>query len=452
MRLSLPLQVVAAALCGACGDARPAVDPVARPSVVLITLDTTRADHLGCYGRGLDVTPAIDALAAQGARFELCLATASVTPVSHASILTGRWPYEHGLRVLAGGGGDVLDAGVPTLAETLRDAGWSTGAFTSADTVARRYGLWRGFDVYDTGHGESFAADDPRRNANQRRADLTTDRAIAWLGETDGPVFLWLHFFDPHDPKLRPPDAFLQDFRARFSTVPAGVRPPAGYDAEVHYMDRQVARLLAALDATGRGDAAVALTADHGEGLGDHGWHAHRLLYQEQIRVPLILRASGVPAGVAVPHVVSTVDLAPTLAEVAGVPSPAKSGRSLLELARGREPAPRVVYADQLNALDLHCSFLDRRPQDDLLFTASDGAWKLIHRPNHAGQDELYHLAEDPGELQNRIADEPEVARRLLADLTARGAFRDAAFDSDSVDDDTRSALEGLGYVGGDDD
>ncbi len=420
-----------------------------RPNVVLITHDTTRADRLSCYGYPRETSPNLDAVAAEGARFDLAISVASVTPVSHASILSGLYPYQHGLRVLYAGSGYTLPESVPTLATVLRDAGWSTGAFASGFPVSEVFGLDRGFDTFDNGldsdPDEVFQSDGEHDRWDlgrfQRRSDDTTDAVLDWLDEVEEPFFLWVHYWDPHDSKMVPPKEFLERFEAD--------SPSDLYDAEVAFVDAQFGRLVDALREDRRLDrTALAVTADHGQGLGDHDWWNHRLLYQEHIRLPLVLRCPGEAAGVAVQDLVRSVDLFPTLLELAGVDAPSVEGRSLLPLWRGEPDAPRAAYADQLNLWDSNAVMLEKRPDADLLHVWMERDWKLIYHPRAPQQSELYHLASDPGELVNVYSKHPTEAARLLAQLKQRDVFRDEGFGDVDPGDDRTDALNALGYLG----
>ncbi len=270
--------------------------PPGAPSVLLITLDTTRADHLGCYGYSKPTSRNIDRLAAQGTLFTRAIAQASVTPVSHASIFTGLNPYTHGLRVMHGLSETRLRDSCVTLAEVLRSAGYQTAAIVSAFPASERFGLHQGFDHFDA----DFLKVDPNRLVSpdgtvntghaQRRADETTKRALAWLKKAQDPYFLWLHYFDPHDPMVRPPDEVM----ARHGPImpPEANALRALYDIEIEYMDEQIGRVFTALKQAGTfEETVIVVVADHGEGLGDHNWWTHGILYQEQVHVPLIIRA-----------------------------------------------------------------------------------------------------------------------------------------------------------------
>ena len=324
-----------ACACGAGGGERP--------NVVLITMDTTRADYLSCYGHagvgGQPTTPNLDRLAAEGTRFELAMSTAAVTPVAHAAILTGRFNRDHGVRVIYAGSGFRLGENVPTLATELQAAGYTTLAVHSAFPVSPYFGLTRGFDVVDSFDAE-MEVDTNNQAAwdqqNTRRSDETIERTLDALGDARTPFFLWIHLWDPHDTIQVPESRFMPPDEELFELGPDGKplrdangkpvlkRPMTGlYAAEIRYMDHQIGKLFEALRERGLwDDTLVAVTADHGQGLGEHDWAAHRILYQEQIHVPLILRLPGDPGetgGRVVDDLVRSVDIAPTVLDYAGL-------------------------------------------------------------------------------------------------------------------------------------
>lgn len=436
------------------------------PSVVLVTLDTTRADRLGAYGSSAGLTPRLDALAGGSAVFDLAIAQAAVTPVSHASILTGLQPYHHGLRVLHGNRRNRLHGDFVTLAEMLAADGYATGAFVSAFPAGSRFGLAQGFDTFD----EDFLQDpgpstvSPEGTVNtgraQRRADATTDRAVAWLEGVSEPYFLWVHYFDPHDPTVLPPEGFRGGPPARTGSEEEWLRRV--YDHEVAFMDAQVGRLLDAVDGPRRRrETAVVVTADHGEGLGDHDWWTHGILYQEQIHVPLILRLPGRDEGRRIEPLVRSIDLAPTLLDLAGVPEsrrPTMDGRSLLPLLEdganpGPDPKPvphRNAYADSINLLTYGFTPNIRDVKDEILFTLIDPPWKYIHHLREPSESELYHLELDPAERVNVLQDNPDRVRTFLSDLRRRNVMPKDRGES-PMDPEERDRLESLGYIQSDD-
>jgi arylsulfatase A-like enzyme len=376
--------------------------PVERPSVLLITLDTTRADALGCYGAKGDPTPHLDRLAARGVRFENAFAPCPITLPSHTTMLTGLYPPEHGLR---DNSPRALPSSVPVVTEAFKDEGYHTAAFVSAEPLARKWGLARGFRLYNDALDQRPSPLTPR----ERRGDDTTRIARLWLkamAKSKKPFFLWVHLFDPHLPYAAP-----SSFRKRF--------PESPYAAEVAFMDDCIGDLLDALEEEGRlGSTAVLVAGDHGESLGEHGepTHAH-LIYGSTLRVPLICtwpshwRDRGV-----VNQPVGLVDLAPTLYHLLGRVPPPHSGQSLLDVLAGKreEPDPRPLYAESLYDF-LHFGWAP-------LYSVRAGSRHLIQAD---GNYELYDLESDPGESKDLVSDRPADLRplkirlaRLRASLT----------------------------------
>lgn len=427
-----------------------------RYNVVLITLDTTRADRIGCYGYiGGGITPNLDRLAREGIRFDFAVAQASVTPVSHASILTGLNPYRHGVRVMYGDTGYRLPAQVPTLTSVLKENGWDTAAFVSAFPVSERYGFDRDFEVFDTGLGseekmvriDEAGRFDVNLARGQKRADLTTEAACRWLeGAGENPFFLWVHYFDPHDSVITPPSEFQDRFGV--DEAPKKMKRFALYDSEVHFMDHEAGRLLDALRASGNyDDAVVIVVADHGEGLGDHGWWHHRLLYQEQILLPLIVRLPGGPEGKVVDDLVRSIDILPTVLEALGLPDPGEiEGRSLLGLVHGKREEPRIAYADSLIYLDQSAGSEMSKINQDLLYCVMDREWKLIYRQLHSEQGELYNLVHDPGEKNNLYTLRIDERKRLMRILEESGGLLRRMSRSRADDVETLETLKALGY------
>jgi arylsulfatase A-like enzyme len=431
-----------------------------RTNVVLVTLDTTRADYLGAYGKSGDPTPNLDALAAQGTRFDLAISSAALTPVSHASILTGLENREHGLRVLSAQSGFRLRSDVPTLATVLHGAGYRTAAVHSAFPVSSYFGFQNGFDAFESVEGQMgrLRGNAARRTWDlakfQRRSDETTDLALDWLKSTKSPFFLWIHYWDPHDDVLVPPPERLP---ANLRRIGADGQPQPSlelYAAEVSYVDAQIGRLIAALKASGKFEHTLfVVVADHGEGLGDHGWDHHRILYQEQIRVPLIVRVPGAKQAAEVADLVRTIDIYPTVLDYLGVLAPKPvSGASLRPLIEGRPDPPRIAFADQINGYDWNASMVDSHPQFDFLYCAMDRDWKLIYRPSHPDASELYEIARDPREEKNLFRERADEALRLERKLARQDGWVTAPFGKDaSAPDpkDAQHALDVLGYTTG---
>lgn len=394
-----------------------------RPNLLLVTIDTLRADHVGAYGAEGDPTPALDWLAAGGVRFETALAAAPLTLPSHASIFTGLYPPRHGARH---NGLFELPADAETLAERVGAAGYATGAVIGSFVLERRFGLAQGFDHYDdSGFGE-------RRSGPagyfERGADEVSDRALGWLMRAPEPFFLWVHYFDPHS-RYAPPARWAERF------------PGRPYQGEIAYADAQLARLFAWLVESGRaGRTLVVATSDHGESLDEHGEQTHGYtLYDATLRVPLLVRGPGVPVGRVVRGPVRTVDIAPTLLARLGLPGPEPTdGEDLAPLWRGEERAgARVAYAEAL------------APRFDHgwspLFAARSERFLYVRAP----RPELYDLEADPRQLENLLEDGAPEARAAAAELERRLAPLAAVAPGPAAELDagTRAALRALGYA-----
>lgn len=324
------------ALASACGDGpRETAPPVTPRHLLLVTIDTLRADRVGAYGHGPARTPAIDGLAARGVRFTRAFATAPITLPSHASLMTGRYPPTHRSRH----NGMAVAAGVPTLAETLRRAGFSTAAFVAAFPLDRRFGLPRGFDVY----GDRMPRGADGRPANERAGQLVVDEALAWMGTHDaGRMFLWVHLFEPHAP---------------YGAAADGRPVAARHDDEVTEADRQVGRLLDGLGAS-RDQTLVVVAADHGEAFGEHGEIGHSVfVYDTTLQVPPILSGPRA-ARCRLPEplsLVDIVDIAPTFLRRPGCRRQGRSrarpcGRMVIDWCSRRssmaDPDPKLSEAD----------------------------------------------------------------------------------------------------------
>ncbi len=400
--------------------------PARPPSVLLVTLDTTRADHLGAYGFAQARTPNLDQLAAQGARFAEHVTVAPLTLPAHTSIMSGLLPPAHGVR---DNGDYVVPPGVETLAERLKAAGYETHAFVSAAVLDSRYGLDQGFDSYDD---ELWSEDAPKLfMIRDRPASRTADRTLAWLKSwTDGgkrrPFFTWVHLFDPHEPhEAAPPDRML-------SASP--------YDAEITGVDRAVGRLLEGLQAAGVGpDTLVIVTADHGESLGEHGEKTHGVfVYEATMHVPLLVRFPGVVARTLVEAPTSAVDVVPTVLHLLGLPSADTQGVDLVPLLHGQPTADRTQYSESLlSQLSFGMAALHAvRVRDD--------KWVRAPRP------ERFDLAVDPTEQINLAGKDPALDAKLdralqaILDDSGRRALPSVAA---TVDDQTSEMLMALGYL-----
>jgi len=426
-----------------------------RPNVVLIIMDTTRADRFGCYGNDLGLTPGIDRLAASGVRFENAFAHAPWTLPSTASLLTSRLPSSHGA------GGRVRDFTpladhVATLAEQFKSAGYKTAAIINVFFLTERFGLTRGFD-----HVDYF---DDTTNEHMRPAVDTTDAAIRWLSANDAdPVFAMVHYFDPHL-VYSPPEEFRERFadpRDQQSTetlfgkrrdmveLRSGKIQSADlpiqrleklYNGEIAYADQQVTRLIDWLKSSGMyNDTIVVITSDHGEEFAEHGGYEHgHTLYDELLHVPLIIAGTDVPSGVTATDVVGLMDVAPTLLRLANIDVPGGfHGQELTPALEGAPLPDRAVFSEG-------------NMWSDSWYALRQGEKKLITSP--AGEKSramLFDLAADPGEKTDIATRDPATARRLLADmdLILKAASSRSPTQPLNLTDRERDRLCALGYI-----
>jgi len=391
--------------------ARPRSAPAQGASVLLVTVDTLRADRVGAYGGKNARTPNLDALAARGVLFEEALASTPLTLPSHSTILSGLEPPRHGVR---DNGTYVFPADRNTLATLLKARGYATAAFVGAYVLDRRFGLARGFDHYDDlivrrAEGASVLE-------SERRCDAVVDAAAGWVARQPTPFLAWAHLYDPHAP-YDPPSPYRDSGEGRL------------YEGEVAYADSCVGRLVAAAEA--RGPLVVLVVADHGEALGEHGELTHGFfIYQSTLRVPMILAGAGVPRGERRRGPARTADVTPTLLTLLGVPVPAGLDGGDL----------RSQTADHVYAETLYPRSMGWAP----LHSLREGALKYIEAP----RPELYDVAADPAESRDLAVARPADAARLRAALAAfRGEDRPAA--RASVAPEVSERLRALGYAGG---
>jgi arylsulfatase A-like enzyme/tetratricopeptide (TPR) repeat protein len=394
-------------------------------NVLLITLDTTRADHLGCYGYQPAKTPHLDGLAREGIRFARAYCPAPLTLPSHASIMTGLYPVTHGVR----NNGHDLPSGIRTLAEILKGRGYSTAAFVSAFSVDSRFGIDRGFDVYD----DTFLSDSPFKTQNaERRAEETFAGFSRWL-EANGKdrFFGWVHYYDPHLP-YDPPSPYKEEFEGH------------PYDGEIAYMDQLVGAVLERLKEKGILERTIVVVAgDHGEGLGDKVETGHGIfLYEETLRVPLILYNPAVfPRSQVIDSQVRLIDVAPTLLEIIGLKNEASemTGRSLVAWLRGK------------SRKDLDSLVETFYPRENFgwseLIGLVSGRWKYIQSP----RPELYDVKKDPGEREDLFASSAgkagELKKMLEQELLGSSAGGRPASGRTAVRPEDQERLRSLGYV-----
>lgn len=425
------LVLVALTACKPSGSnhhATPDAGPSLRPlNVVLVTIDTLRADRLHCYGNREIETPTLDALAQRGVLFEKAVAQVPLTPPSHASIFTGTNPNVHHVRNT---GGFALQSSSVTLATILKAQGWDTAAFVGAAVLKKATGFGHGFDVYDDQMPKSEKGLEEREYP-ERRAGVVVDHALNWLQSQSGkPFFIWVHLYDPHEP-YDPPAPFREKYRKNL------------YDGEVAYTDQQLGRFL---DAVGKKSPAdktlIVVLADHGESLGEHGEFNHGVfLYDSTLRIPFLISGPGVPSGVRVSQQARTIDVLPTILELLGGKPPAIcQGVSLIPGFSGGNVATTFSYEETLYP-KMNMGWAELRG----IRTAR---WKYIRAP----KPELYDLAQDPGETTNVIYAHPkefgefDAVLKKLSSESANGVEKVA---TSQVDSHTLEQLKSLGYLSG---
>jgi arylsulfatase A-like enzyme len=352
--------------------------------VILISMDTTRADHLSCYGFNKKTTPNIDKLAKDGVLFEQCISSNAKTLPAHSTMLTGTNPVYHGVH---DNSGYSLSAENRTLAEVLKEKGFKTGAVISSFVLERRFGLNQGFDDYE----DTFRETIPGAHLAERKGDEATQVANEWLVKNrDEDFFLFLHYYDPHDAYI-PPEPFASDFSDNL------------YAGEIAYTDFCIKQVLDKLkELKIYDDSLIIIVGDHGEGLGDHGEETHGyFIYQSSLHVPLIVRfPEGQYSRKRIPQTVGIVDIVPTVCGWLGIEPPAECvGQDLTAYLEDESLSDRFIYSESLTPTEYGCSSL---------LSMVSGPWKYIQ----SSAPEMYNLQQDPGELENLI--EPEAKRARL--------------------------------------
>jgi arylsulfatase A-like enzyme/Flp pilus assembly protein TadD len=403
-------------------------------NILLITLDTTRADRLGAYGYASAETPRLDRLAQEGVLFESAITPTAFTLPSHSSIMTGLYPPFHGVRL--NGGVALADVHV-TLAERLAASGYRCGAVVGAFVLDQRWGLDQGFESFDDEIDR--AHDQPLDLAGvQRPADQVVDAALDWLDADDSerPFFAWLHFYDPHEP-YEPPEPFASRL--------AGRGDSGLYDGEIAFTDSQVGRVFDWLEEQGIADnTVVVVVGDHGESLGEHGEREHGYyVYDATVKVPLIVKVPGAGLeAVRVPAQVRTIDVAPTILDLVDLAPPDPIyGESLVPLMlRPEREGARYAYSESM-AVHLLYGW-------SALYSVRTSTHKFIDAP----RAELYELTQDTSESKNLLNNLPKLAEELRVALTELREKIEAgapAVQEADLDEETRDMLAALGYVGG---
>jgi|CXWL01.1.fsa_nt_gi arylsulfatase A-like enzyme/tetratricopeptide (TPR) repeat protein len=399
-----------------------------KPNVLLVTFDTTRADYLSCYGHPGNTTPTIDAIAREGIRFANCYTPAPITLPAHASIMTGLYPFQHLLR---DNGAGVLDEKAVTLAELFRGAGYRTGGFVGAYVLHSRYGLRQGFDVYsDEFKGSGVHMDDGTEFA-ERRAQAVSDAALTWVDQKDDrPIFLWVHYFDPHAPYEAPGRA-------------AGGDLSDEYAAEISYADGELGRVVRKVDELSQDanrQAWQVIITDHGEGLGEHGEETHGLFtYNTTLRVALVVKGPGVPKAGVIRTPVSLIDVYPSIAQWLQLPLPYEVAGAELNLTAQTDGKARPLYFETYVPYHKY----GWSPLEGVVV----GQEKWINAPTA----ELYDLTTDPGEIKNLAGVRKERTAELAALLVE--ARRNSpgipvlSAGKQEFDEASLKKLQSLGYV-----
>jgi arylsulfatase A-like enzyme/tetratricopeptide (TPR) repeat protein len=411
-----------------------AVDSKGDTNVLLITVDTLRADRLNCYGYSKALTPVIDRLAAEGYRFEHAYAQVPLTLPSHYSILSGAYPLYHGVR----DNSQLVKNGPPLVSEALQHYGYRTGAFVGSFVLDSRFGLSRGFDVY----GDDF--DVSRSQGSdlshiERPAEEVVQKALAWITQDNRKFFAWVHLFDPHDPYSP-----REPFKSRFAHSP--------YDGEIAYVDHAIGILLANLKQKGLlANTHIVVTADHGEALGEHGEFTHGFFaYDSTLHVPLIVHlANSAVKGRSIDYSVRSVDIAPTILRLVGLqPAKEMQGRSLMGLLRSDDGDTESQQA----SIEPDAYFETFYPLRQFGWSELRGIRTSRHKYIEAPQPELYDLSVDPNERKNIYQTQQALAAQMkqrLREQITRYAGPQASRQAGAPESETLRLLHSLGYVAG---
>jgi arylsulfatase A-like enzyme/Flp pilus assembly protein TadD len=409
----------------ACAQRPAEVKPA--PNVVLITIDTLRPDHLGCYGDKQIHTPNIDALASESVRFDRAYTPVPVTLPAHTVIFTGTYPMLSGMHDFSG---NKLNPSQPTLASVLKQHGYATGAVIGSAVLDSRFGLNKGFDFYYD-HFDFNRLQESNLEEMKRQGGAVADAALAWLSKNhQKKFFLWMHLYDPHYP-YRPPPPYSEQYKDR------------PYDGEIAFADAQVGRLITFLKAKDLyRNTLIVLVGDHGESLGEHGEKTHGFfIYNATLHVPAILRLPGIPRARVVPEIVSLADLMPTALHVLKIDVPSQvQGVNLLPLMTpNKSEESRNLYAETFLPR-LHFNWSELR-------AVETEKYQFIDAP----KPELYDLSQDPGETHNLFADKKAVAEELrarLAKLISQYSAGQELAEKTGLDPALMERLKSLGYAG----
>jgi arylsulfatase A-like enzyme/Tfp pilus assembly protein PilF len=420
-RFLILLAALACAVCPIFAAAPP------QPNVVIITIDTLRADHLGCYGYKNIKTPNIDALASDSIRFEHAFTAVPVTLPSHSSIFTGTYPMLSGMHDFSA---NKLSPTQPTLASVLKDNGYATAAVIASAVLDSRFGLNHGFDFYYD-HFDFSRLEESNLDEMERPANVVADQALDWLSQNYQKKFLlWMHLYDPHFP-YRPPAPYAQEYASH------------PYDGEIAFADSQVGRLIQFLkDKRLYDNTIIVLSGDHGESLGEHGEQTHGFfIYNSTLHVPLIIRTPNGKTEKLVSAYASLTDIMPTVLNALGIAVPAQvQGQNLLPIMSGKpEDAQRNLYAE---------SFL---PRIHFNWSELRGVENARYHFIDAPKPELYDLSKDPGENNNLLSEKKAVGdemRAKLATLIRQYSAGPEMAEKTGLDPALMERLKSLGYAG----
>lgn len=394
----------------------------------MVTIDTLRADHLGCYGDNHIKTPNIDALAATGTRFEQAFAVVPVTLPSHTTIMTGTYPMYSGMHDFSG---NKLNPQQATLASVLRAHGYATGAIIGAAVLDSRFGLNNGFDFYYD-HFNVRPLEEADLENTERPGNEVMDLALDWMKKNSGrPFFIWIHLYDPHYP-YNPPAPYNQEYKDHL------------YDGEIAFADAQIGRLTAFLKQAGLySHTLMALTGDHGEGLGEHGEKTHGFfIYNSTMHVPLILKLPGIERSHTIATAASLVDIMPTILDALGIAPPAAvQGHSLLAEVEGKPESEKDqsdIYGETFLPR-IHFNWSELRGIEI-------GQYHFIDAP----KPEIYDLSSDPGETKNLYGEKKALSteyRSRLDQVITRYSSDEAGAQKTGLDPELAERLKSLGYA-----
>ena len=423
--------------------------------MVLITLDTVRVDYLGCYGYPSTVSPNLDSLAQTSVVFERAYSTAPFTAPAHASILTSQHPSTHGIVFNGHRKPKRLKTENRTIAKHLHEAGYATGAFVSTDCLDKQYGFDQGFEEFKS--IEISHSDD-----KGGWGKMVSDFAKRWLlRNCQRPFFLWVHYFDPHLSYICPDNIYteleiprsvilLQEVnKIRKSKEPPPPNIKEAYRAEIYEMDKYIGELLEALESLNlRSSTVIAVVADHGEYLGEHGLYGHHRLYEEVIRVPMIITIPGMEKIIKRKDVVSTIDLTPTLLKLLGADSlESAQGRDLLEPSASEKNIPAFSEWRDFRILNQR----NKPRPHDFLISLQNQQYKLILSIVSKSGNKVFNLINDPGEMKNLANDDPDLFEQLeqAISLHITNDLPSGLMDTEDVQISSESIemLKSLGYI-----